>query len=367
MRVLAINCGSSSLKYALFEASELDEQPVARGVVERIGEAVRDHAAAVDAVFGELAGKSTLPPDVVGHRVVHGGASRSAPALVDDALLSSLRELVPFAPLHLPAEIQAMRAVAERWPGRPQVACFDTAFHSTLSEVAQRYALPDKLHDAGVRRYGFHGLSYEYVVGTIGARDLGRAVLAHLGSGASMAAVRDGRAVDTTMGFTPSGGLVMATRTGDVDPGLLVYLVRQGYDAGALDDLVNNRGGMLALSGSTADVRELLAGRDRDPRAALALDVFAWNARKWIGAMAASLGGMDTLVFTGGIGEHAAPVRAAIAAGLEHLGVRLDDVRNARGDAFVSREGATCRVRVVHTDEERMVARHARRMAVAKS
>ncbi|HXN33772.1 MAG TPA: acetate/propionate family kinase [Polyangiaceae bacterium] len=362
MLVLAINCGSSSLKYALFEAEEADERPVARGAVERIGEAVPDHAAAVDAVFAEMSSKGRPPPDVVGHRVVHGGATRSTPALVDEALLASLRDLVPFAPLHLPAEIRAMRAVAERWPGRPQVACFDTAFHRTIPAVAQRYALPENLFDAGVRRYGFHGLSYEYVVATVGARGLGRAVLAHLGSGASMVAVCDGRAVDTTMGFTPSGGLVMATRAGDLDPGLFVYLVGQGYDARSIDELVNNRAGMLALSGSTGDVRELLARRDRDPRAALALDVFAWNARKWVGAMAATIGGIETLVFTGGIGENAAPVRAAIAAGLEHLGVLLDDTRNARGDAVVSRDGARCRVRVVRTDEERIVARHARRL-----
>jgi acetate kinase len=366
VHVLAINCGSSSLKYALFDADDSDERPLARGTVDRIGDAVPNHAAAVHAALdalGEKRGLST--PQVVGHRVVHGGPERSAPALVDEGLLASLHDLAPFAPLHLPAEIRAMRAVAERWPDCPQVACFDTAFHRTLPEVAQRYALPARLHDGGVRRYGFHGLSYEYVVATVGARELGRAVLAHLGSGASMVAVRDGRAVDTTMGFTPSGGLVMGTRPGDVDPGLLVYLVTQGYDADALGDLVNHQAGMLALSGTTADVRELLARRDRDPHAALALDVFAWSARKWVGAMAATIGGLDTLVFTGGIGEHAAEVRSSIACGLEHLGVRLDDARNERGDPIVSADDASCQVRVVPTDEERMVARHARTVATA--
>ncbi len=367
MHVLAINCGSSSLKYGLFEAKATEEKALLRGNVERIGEAVKNHAAAVDTVFAELSRKNLPPPEVVGHRVVHGGVDRSAPALVDDALLAMLQGLIPFAPLHLPAEIEAMRAVAARWPGRPQVACFDTAFHSTLPMVAKRYAVPDDLFATGVRRYGFHGLSYEYVVATIGARDLGRAVLAHLGSGASMVAVRDGLAVDTTMGFTPSGGLVMATRAGDIDPGLLIYLVRQGYDARALDVLFNNRAGMLALSGSTGDVRELLARRETDPRAALALDVFVWNARKWLGAMVATIGGIDTLVFTGGIGEHAAPVRAAIATGFEYLGVRLDSGRNERGDAVVSPDGAACRVRVVPTDEERVVVRHARRVAGTKT
>ncbi len=360
MRVLSLNCGSSSLKHALFDVDAAGEREVVRGVVEpgdRTPAAVPDHASAVHTLFDRLE-RGGLRPDAVGHRVVHGGAERSAPALVDASLLATLQDLVPFAPLHLPAEIAAIRAVADRWADRPQVACFDTAFHRTLSEVAQRYALPERMYEQGLRRYGFHGLSYEYVVAAIGGRELGRAVLAHLGSGASMVAVRDGRAVDTTMGFTPSGGLVMGTRAGDLDPGLIVYLVDHGHDARALDDLVNRRAGLLALSGMTADVRELLARRDADRRAALALDVFAWSARKWVGAMAATLGGVDTLVFTGGIGEHAAPIRADIARGLEHLGIRLDEARNARGDAVISADGAPCTVRVVNTDEERMVARH---------
>jgi acetate kinase len=362
MRVLAINCGSSSLKYALFEADDTGERLVTRGSVDRIGDAVPDHAAAVRAVLERQGGRGAAAPDAIGHRVVHGGAERSAPALVDAALLSSLHDLVPFAPLHLPAEISAIDAVAALWPDCPQVACFDTAFHRTLSPVAQRYALPEGLYAAGVRRYGFHGLSYEYVVASVGADALGRAVIAHLGSGASMAAVQGGRAVDTTMGFTPSGGLVMGTRAGDLDPGLFVYLTERGYGAHEFDELVNRHAGMLALSATTADVRELLARRDQDPRAALALDAFAWSARKWVGAMAAANGGIDTLVFTGGIGENAAPVRAAIAAGLDHLGVALDDDRNRRGDSIISPAGARCTVRVVRTDEERMVARHARQM-----
>jgi acetate kinase len=368
MRVLVLNCGSSSLKHALFDVGGGAERELARGAVERIGQngaspgppAAPDHAAAVRALLDGLEQGGSVP-DAVGHRVVHGGAEHTGPALIDAPLVATLRALVPFAPLHLPAEIASIGAVAARWADRPQVACFDTAFHRTLPEVAQRYALPEHLHKSGVRRYGFHGLSYEYVVGAIGARELGRAVLAHLGSGASMVAVREGRAIDTTMGFTPSGGLVMGTRAGDLDPGLLVYLAEHGHDAPALDELVNRRAGLLALSGTTADVRELLARRDGDPRAALALDVFAWSARKWVGAMAAAVGGVDTLVFTGGIGEHAAPIRGDIARGLDHLGVRLDDARNARGDAIISADGASCTVRVVSTDEERMVARHTAR------
>jgi acetate kinase len=365
MRVLSINCGSSSLKYALFDAREAGENEVVRGSIDRIGEQVPDHAAAVGSVLDDLERRGEPLPEAIGHRVVHGGTEHSTPARVDAALLESLRALVPFAPLHLPAEIRAIEAVQKRWSTRLQVACFDTSFHRTLSPVAQRYALPDDVERLGLHRYGFHGLSYEYVVASVGAELLGRAVIAHLGNGASMAAVCDGISVDTTMGFSPAGGLVMGTRLGDVDPGLLVHWLGlgKGHDAKALDDLVNRRSGLLGISGTTADVRDLLARRSSDPRAALALDVFTWSARKWVGAMAAAAGGLDTLVFTGGIGEHAAPVRAAIATGLEHLGVRIDDARNERDAAIVSPDGAKCTVRVVKTDEERMVARHARRVA----
>ena len=363
MRVLSINCGSSTLKYATFDVESSDERQTARGTVERIGQAIPDHATAVHALLEDLE-RSGLLPDAVGHRVVHGGALHAAPVVVDDALLTELDGLAPFAPLHLPAEIRAIRAVADRWPNRRQVACFDTAFHRTLSDVAQRYAVPESVHAAGARRYGFHGLSYEYVVGSVGAQTLGRAVVAQLGSGASMAAIRESKSVDKTMGFTPSGGLVMATRLGDVDPGLLLYLAQHGYDARALEQLVNQRAGLLGLSGTSADVRDLLARSDSDPRARLALDVFVWSARRWVGAMTASLGGIDTLVFTGGIGQHAPPVRADIARGLEYLGVHLDDERNRRGDAVVSPDGSPCVVRIVETDEERMVARHAARLSL---
>lgn len=358
MRVLSINCGSSSLKYALFDIEPGGEREAARGSIDRIGSAVPDHAAAVRSVLDETERRSDPKPEAIGHRLVHGGAHHSAPARVDVPLLDTLRQLVPFAPLHLPPEIGAMEAVARHWPDRPQVACFDTAFHRTLSPVAQRYALPEREDREGLRRYGFHGLSYEYVVAEVGAKTLGRAVLAHLGNGASMAAVRDGHSVDTTMGFSPTGGLVMGTRLGDVDPGLLVHWLQAGRDAQALDDLVNRRSGLLGLSGTTSDVRDLIARRGRDPRAALAIDVFTWSARKWVGAMAATLGGLDTLVFTGGIGEHAVPIRAEIARGLEHLGVRIDEARNVRSEAVVSADGAACTVRVVKTDEELMVARH---------
>jgi acetate kinase len=360
--ILALNCGSSSLKYALFEADERGERALARDEVERVGEAVPDHAAAVGAALDELARDHLPAPDAIGHRIVHGGRDHVRPERVDPALLSSLRALIPFAPLHLPAELRAIEAATKRFPDRPNVACFDTAFHRTMPEVAQRFALPRRLFDDGVRRYGFHGLSYEYVVESVGARALGRAVIAHLGSGASLCAVRDGRSVDTTMGFTPAGGIVMGTRSGDLDPGLVVYLLENGYDAGALDRLVNHEAGLLALSETTADMKRLVDARERDPRAALAIDVFSWHARKAIGALAASLGGLDSLVFTAGIGERAPSVRKEIARGLEHLGVRIDEGKNEANAAIISPGGGAVTVRVVATDEERMVARHTGRV-----
>ena len=225
--------------------------------------------------------------------------------------------------------------------------------------VAKRLPLPSSLWDAGVRRYGFHGLSYESVVRTPGPLVSGRVVVAHLGNGASMVALSDGKPLETTMGFTPSAGLVMGTRPGDLDPGVVVYLARtRGLDASALEDLLNRRSGLLALSETTSDMQTLLAARASDPRAELAVTLFCYSARKWVGALAAVLGGLDTLVFTGGIGEHAAPVREEICRGLGHLGIELDPARNARSDAIVTVDGSRCVVRVIATDEERVVARH---------
>ncbi len=357
--VLALNCGSSSLKYALFEG----DAPVLRGAVDRIGAGgAADHAAAVHGLLDELDGRG-IAPVAAGHRIVHGGPDHVEPARVDAPLLAWLARAVPFAPLHLPAELRAIEAVRARCGDLPQVVCFDTAFHRTLPEVARRYALPAALFDAGVRRYGFHGLSYEHVVDSLGPASLGRAVLAHLGNGASMVAVRDGRAIDTTMGFTPAAGLVMGTRPGDVDPGLVVYLLEHGgYDARRLERLVNHEAGLLALSGTTSDMRELLARRATDERARLAVDVFCYQARKWVGALAASLGGLEVLVFTGGIGEHSPDVRREICRGLAHLGVALDDARNAAGASVIGAAKAACQVHVVGTDEERMIARHTRRV-----
>jgi acetate kinase len=249
----------------------------------------------------------------------------------------------------------------------PQVACFDTAFHRTLPPVAQRYPLPRALHDAGVVRYGFHGLSYEYIMQALRAVDPdaanGRVIVAHLGNGASMAAVRDGQSIDTTMGFTPTGGLVMGTRTGDLDPGVLLYLLQtRGMPAEQVNTLVNRQAGLLGVSGISADMRDLLEREAREPAAAAAVDLFCYQARKFLGALAAVLGGIETLVFTGGIGEHAAPIRARICASFEFLGLEIDAGRNQQHAPVISPDGASVTVRVIPTDEDRMIARHTYRL-----
>jgi acetate kinase len=375
--VLCLNAGSSSLKFSVWDAEEC----LGEGEVEEIGrpgalawlgrgggETRRlpgrwaDHREAAAGIFA-LLGEHALPePAAVGHRLVHGGPGHAAPEKVTPALLAELRALIPLAPLHLPSGLAGVEAVAARFPELPQAVCFDTAFHRDLPEVARRLALPRDLSDAtGIRRFGFHGLSYEYVTERLGTGARGRVVIAHLGNGASMAAVREGRAVDTTMGLTPAGGFMMGTRTGDLDPGVLVYLMREkGYDAERLDRLVNKESGLLGVSGASADMKTLLERREHDEAAALAVAMFCYQARKQVGAFAAALGGLDTLVFTGGIGERAAPVRAEICDGLGHLGVRLDPERNAAHVDPLSVPGSGCEVRVVPTREDLMIARHSR-------
>ena len=326
--IRALNCGSSSLKYAAFEG----ERRIRSGAVEGIG-VPGGHATHAEAVHAALA---ALPaPAAVGHRLVHGGPDLLEPVLIDGRVLRKLREAVPFAPLHLPAAIGAIEAVAERAPGTPQVACFDTSFHRTLPEVARRFPLPARVDALGVRRYGFHGLSYEGAVSAL--RLPPRTVIAHLGNGASMCAVKDGVSVDTTMGLTPAGGFMMGTRSGDLDPGVIVFLLER-MSREQVARLVDRESGLLGVSGTTSDMKSLLASAD--PRARLAVEMFCYQARKAVGALATVLSGLDALVFTGGIGEHAAPVRERICQGLAHLG------------AFA--------VHVVPADEERVIARHVR-------
>jgi len=376
--ILCINCGSSSLKFALYQLAD-DERLVAKGEVDRIGipgtsikvldgsgATLRDgpfESSRLDEIVGAIfAGLEQfhLPrPSAVGHRIVHGGPDHTAPELVTPAVLTALREVVPFVPLHLPGEIAAIEAISVRFPKLPQVVCFDTAFHRTMPEIATRFPMPRELWDAGVRRYGFHGLSYEYIVNVLGVQSRSRVIIAHLGNGASLAAVRDGKSVDTTMGFTPTGGFMMGTRSGDLDPGLILYLLREkGYDAKQLDEAVNRAAGLLGVSALSSDMRTLK--ESRDPRAELARQMFCYQLRKQIGAMAAVLEGIDTLVFTGGIGEHDADVRWEVCRGLRHLGIEIDRQRNATNGEPISSAGSKCLVRVIPTNEDLVIVRHTR-------
>jgi acetate kinase len=375
--ILCVNGGSSSLKVAAFGASS-DDQKIAEASVDRIGTAesrlrfkkdgqesaraiaAPDHRAALGVVLDVLHEAQVGDPSAVGHRVVHGGDAHIEPERVDAALLESLRGLAELAPLHMPPAIAAIEAVSAKLPGVAQVACFDTAFHATLPEIARRLPIPDRFPE--VRRYGFHGLSYEYIVSTLGPRVPPRLIVAHLGNGASLAAIQGGRSIDTTMGFTPSGGIPMGTRAGDLDPGALVYLARKyGMDAGALEHLVDKESGLLAMGGAS-DMKELLDRRETDPRARFAVDAFSHAVRKVIGAYAAALAGVDLLVFTGGIGEHAAAVRGEACRGLECLGIVLDAKKNEGHEDTISAEASRCAVRVIPTDEDRVIARHVRRI-----
>ena len=356
LEVVALNCGSSSVKGARYRVDKAGEHRLADTAAENISSVDRIGEAAARIYVGLAAG---APPDAVGHRFVHGGPTLRASTIVDDGVLAELRDAVPFAPLHLPGSLAAVEAIRAREPRLPQVVCFDTTFHVSLPESQWRLPLPRALADEGIRRYGFHGLSYEYVVQAIGASTLGRGVIAHLGNGASLCAVSDGRSVATSMGFTPTGGIPMGTRAGDLDPGVLIHLVREGgYDVGRLERLVDLEAGLLALGG-TSDMRELLDRRDRgDRNAAFAVDVFCERVAMTVGAYATCLGSLDTIVFTAGIGERSPAVRAEVCGRLAHLGVRIDDDRNEQSAGVISDRGSVVTVRVVPTDEDAMIARH---------
>ena len=299
----------------------------------------------------------------VGQRLVQGGPRFREPQRITPEFLSEIEKLVPLDPNHLPAAIQGIRFIAGKFPALPQVACFDTAFHSSLPNVARMYALPRRLSDQGIVRYGFHGLSYEYIMGELqsleGKLASGRVIVAHLGSGASMVAVKDGKSMDTSMGFTPLEGLVMATRSGDVDPGALLYLLeRDNMSPKEMSILVNKESGLLGVSGTSADMRDLLNKVHQDARAAEAVDLFCYRAKKYIGAYAAALGGLDVLAFAGGIGEHAPEVRKRICEGLEFLGISVDASRNEANAALISPPEGRVKVRVIETNEDLMIVRH---------
>jgi len=384
--ILCLNGGSSSLKFAVYWLSESAEERAFSGAVEGIGQSVGkawlrsggqalhedggefpDHRTAVKVMFGALHKQGVERLTAAGHRIVHGGPKFIKPQLIDPELKAGLKELIPFAPLHLPSQVAMIEAVSHHFPDLPQVACFDTAFHSALPEVAQRFPLPQNLWEQGIRRYGFHGLSYEYIAGKLGTELGRRAIIAHLGNGASMVALKDGSPMDTSMGLTPTGGFMMGSRSGDLDPGVLIHLLKAGYSADRLEELVDHQAGLLGVSGETSDMKALLQKSRTDDAARMAVQMFAYQVRKFIGTYAAVLNGLDTLVFTGGIGERAAEVRAQICVGLEYLGVTLDIAANSRNAEVISLPAAKCTIRVIQTDEDLMIARHTRQVVSTKT
>lgn len=364
--ILTVNCGSSSLKYGLFSQADTPEQ-LHSGQIRDIGKApVKDMEAAVDQLIALLHERfRDYEVTAIGHRMVQGGLQHVEPEKVSDQLLSSLGELISLAPDHLPAELAAIRAFAQVFPKAPQIVCFDTAFHQHMPFVARHYALPRQLWEQGLVRYGFHGLSYEYIMQqlqqTAPETADGRIIIAHLGNGASMAAVHKGISIDTTMGLTPAGGLVMSTRPGDIDPGVILYLLKeQKMSTDELSELLNKQAGLKALSGKESDIQELLESAEEHPHAAEAIDLFCYQVKKYTGALAAAMGGLDTFIFTGGIGEHAPEIRERICEGLEFLGMHIDITQNEQTAAVISARGSAVIIRVIPTSEEQMIAQHTR-------
>ncbi len=356
--VLALNSGSSSLKFGLYRVSPTGVEVLLADELAVSTQAELETA--FQRMARQLASAGLPAPAVVGHRLVHGGPHLRQHCPINAAVLAQLEAAIPFAPLHLPAALSVLRLARQVFSHVPQVACFDTCFHATLPEVARVLALPQAVRGWGIERYGFHGLSVASIVQQLAHALPRRLVVAHLGNGASVTAVLDGRSVDTSMGLTPCGGVPMGTRSGDLDPGVLLYLLREKhFDADMLEDLVNRRSGLLGLSGLSNDMRELHDAAPTNANARLAIDVFCQAVRKQVAAMVAVLGGLDALVFTGGIGEHDALVRQAICAGLDCVGVRLEPARNQSAGNPISQGDAPCRVLVLPSREDEQIARHA--------
>jgi acetate kinase len=382
--ILTINSGSSSIKFSLYQMGEA-ERLVFGGKIERIGLSpslfhvkdaegktlidrqsdLPDQEASLKLLFGWLENGAPMKDlDAVGHRIVHGGSKFRGPHLVTDEVIRTVKDLSPMDPTHLYSEFEAIEAVGRFYPALKQVACFGTAFHRRMPKVAQMYGLPRRLWDEGVIRYGFHGLSYEYIMQELREKEGrenadGRIIIAHLGNGASMAAVHHGESVDTTMGFTPTGGFVMGTRSGDLDPEVILYLLRvKKMTVAEVNDLVNLRSGLSGVSGISSDMKDLLDKEREDNHAAEAVSLFCYQAKKFLAGLVAALGGLDTLIFTGGIGENASPIRRRICEGMEFLGLSLDPGLNDANAPIVSRNDSPVTVRVMKTNEELMIARH---------
>lgn len=385
--ILSINAGSSSIRFALYElAPEL--RVLLRGKVERIGFSAAnisvrdagdkqrycqeidasDHGVAVSTLMEWLDSQPEFSAvAAVGHRVVHG-MQHTEPQQITPPLLTDLRRITPYDPEHTPRELQLIEAIQQRHPDLLQIACFDTAFHRSMPRIAKLLPIPRRYQTDGVERYGFHGLSFAYLLEELTclgdeAATSGRVILAHLGNGASLAAVRNGASVDTSMGFTPAAGLMMSTRSGDLDPGLVYYLAQtQHMTAEEFQRMVNHESGLLGVSEVSSDIRDLLACEEHDARAAEATALFCYQVKKWIGSFAAVLGGVDTLVFAGGIGENAPVIRERICTGMEFLGIQLNPMRNQDNAALISADNSTAVVRVMRTDEELMIARSVSRL-----
>jgi len=380
--ILTINAGSSSIKLALFEEGD-DLKRLFEGAIENIGQPMaklitraadapndtsqsiiaQDHAVAAEILVNWLRQQmQDGNVSAVGHRIVNGGPKYYEPQVIDDDMVKDLQNLTVFDPEHLTVEVQLIEKLRQLFPGATQVACFDTAFHHNLPTVARLLPIPRRYEAKGIRRYGFHGLSYTYVmqeVSRLAGPDAanGRLILAHLGNGVSLTAVKHGQSVDTTMGLTPSGGVPMSTRSGDVDPGLALYLARtEGLDVGQFNDLVTFQSGLLGISETSSDMKELLDHEADDSRAKDAVDLFCYQVKKSIGSLMAALGGLDMLVFTGGMGEQAPKIRARICEGLDFLGLNIEETRNADSDSLISSDISKVAVRVIHTDEAFIIA-----------
>jgi len=382
MHILALNSGSSSLKFGLYRVDSDGTECLLSGQAEGLGGAHAvfhaadgrgrplpgessamadqgDVGAALSRIVMLLKSSGTPRPQALGHRIVHGGSALREHALIDARVMTALEAATSFAPLHMPAALAVIRYARAHLPGLPQVACLDTRFHADMPPVASTLPLPQHLRAAGLRRYGFHGLSCESIVRQLGGGLPPCLLIAHLGNGASITAVRQGRSIDTSMGLTPTGGLIMGTRSGDLDPGVLVHLMRElKLGAAAVEDLVDHHCGLLGISGLDSDMRALHQAAPTHADAALAIEMFCYAAAKQLGAMSMALGGVDGIVFTGGIGEHDARVRASICARLSCLGVELDEARNQRGQGLISCDASRCSVRVLPSQEDEQIAHH---------
>jgi acetate kinase len=391
VRVLTVNSGSSSLKFALYDMNQ-HEKLVLSGAVDGIGFStssfhiedsegkvlinqsygISDHEVAVVKLLRWLAKYDyTKALDAVGHRIVHGGSKYYQPRLINSKLMEELHDLVPISPDHLPQELQVIRTISQYHPKVKQIVCFDTAFHRDMPVSAKLYALPRSLQNEGIVRYGFHGLSYEYILdelkNNVGKNVAnGRVIIAHLGSGASMVATNRGKSVETTMGFTPTGGLMMSTRSGDLDPGVILYLLRhKNLSPSEVANIVNKEAGLLGVSGISRSMEELLRTK-KNSNAKEAVDLFCYQAKKFLGSLAAVLGGLDTLVFTGGIGENSPPIRKRICENMESFGIILDSNRNNNNEPVISDDDSKTTVRVIKTNEQVMIARHTRNHLLKK-